>query len=548
MLDSNYEGLGLTQSIFDETEDHLLNCFFIKADRHDKDRVEFQFGFDGIADPHSKQFSYDVDFVLFVPKTLGLNEVESVSHLRNEFQSYVRLHTHLSNPKNEPNLQIIKEHLQQLRDLPSRERLRILAIDFDSFVKTQTRKVRKEIAKLKISYEANLSVDNCSQFLHDLSVVAELMDTYRAFLHERHLSGRHCTDFAKTSLDHDLLLFNEYISHIYVQRLAELFNSAKQLQSAAAPVLDHLKKSALAEAQIRSSYGLHVEDPQDEEAPWGDENLYLRRISLLKKYFQKSLFIHVSGESTENKLFIPVYSLAAAIAAAFAIMVQLYQVTNIQERIGINSVALITIGIVAYVIKDIMKDSLRKFLFKSGARWLADFEKKLFLHRADKNKEEQIGLIKEWVASFDAVKLRDDLKEARYNILGGELEEALNEDILHFKKRVTLQVNELTSKEDSVPWGLREIVRYRFDRFLISMEDAYKKMHLVTADGNFRTRYGHRVYQIYAATWIQISPTEGAKIAQPVFRAFRITLDKTGVISCEGLDWLREGKIPSVPY
>ena len=212
----------------------------------------------------------------------------------------------------------------------------------------------------------------------------------------------------------------------------------------------------------------------------------------------------------------------------------------IQEKGGSS------VGVAAYVAKDIMKDFFRRYFFTKSSRLFPDYEKKLFLSRA--GKKVSLGVIKEYLRSFDSEKLPSDLTEARYSCLGGEMEEYLHEDVLHFKKRVVLDLSALESRQE-FPWGMREILRYRFDRLLASMEDRYKNLHLLSKAGTAASRQGHRVYHVYFAAWIQHSTASNQQThVKPAFKAFRITLDKTGILECKLVDWKKSGRIPQPPH
>ena len=173
-----------------------------------------------------------------------------------------------------------------------------------------------------------------------------------------------------------------------------------------------------------------------------------------------------------------------------------------------------------------------------------DYEKSLFIKKFSKTSS--LGKIKEYLRTFDSERLPADLHQYRYQHRGGELEEALHEDILHFKKRVVLDLSALETQRE-FPWGMREILRYRFDRLLTSMEDPYKKTHFLSSTGTFVTRQAHRIYHIYMAVWIKHDNEEDPlHPTKPAFKAFRVTLDKTGVLECTQLPKPMNG-MPSVP-
>ncbi|MBS1985515.1 MAG: hypothetical protein JST16_15220 [Bdellovibrionales bacterium] len=511
------------------------NCFFISASRHDRDRVEIQLGFDGLVHSPQRKFEYDVDIVLFVPKTLGLLEVDDDVHLKQEFQSYVRLHTHVSNPNSETSALRVRERLEHLQERISPNRIRVLAIEFEALLKAQAKRIRKELAR--VADQPNLK----AHILTEIDSTEFLIDEFRALLKDQGLEG-HAPEEHPPGMEHDLLLLNEYISHLHVQYLSSLQNSVRR-QGGADEIFERLVAVGAREAELRVKSHFLVEQRQGPNST-ETEDSYLRRISILKKYFQKTVFVDIKGRPLQNKVLIPVYALAAALAASWAIMVQIYQANSLGQRVGINSIALIIFAIVTYVAKDIMKDAARKFFLSKSRMWFPDYEKKLYITR-DK-KARLLGFINEYIHTFGTEKVPESLHRARYSVRGGEMESYLQEDVLHFRKKVNLDLSLLEAQKE-FPWGLREIVRIRFDRLLASMEDSFKTMHLLSRSGAAVTRQGHRIYHLYLATWIQKTDTRGPLAVKPAFKAFRVVLDKTGVLGCEAVKWKAEFGIPEIP-
>jgi len=483
-----------------------------------------------------RRFQYDVDFLLFIPKSLGVRELEESALLRQDFQSYVRLHTHVSNPNSATGGLRVRERLQQLTENPSLDNVRVFAIEFDGYIRAQIKKVKKEIGRLEKRPEDRPTI------LLEIEDLAQMMRQMREVFAKSRLEGKIADDFEPHTVDRNLLLLNEYISHDYVHFLVDLHYA-----SLAAPdsgeIMALLDRLSAEESNVRRTYSLLLEERRGPQAS-NAFDLYPRRVSLLKKYFHKTLFVDVTGKTLQTRLLIPVYSISAALAASWAIMVQLYQAQTIQQRVGINSILFITVAILGYVAKDIMKDFFRRYFYKTSSKFFPDVERTLWVQRG--KKRHKLGAIQEYLRIIDSEKLPEDLAKARYSTNGGDMEQSLHEDVLHFRKRVELELSHLETKAE-FPWGLREIVRFRFDRLLHSMEDAFKTLHLLGPSGGPSIRQGHRVYHIYLAAWIRRTERVGGQATKPAFKAFRVTLDKSGVLGCESVKWKKLFGIPSVP-
>ncbi|MEO5667889.1 MAG: hypothetical protein ABIR96_07520 [Bdellovibrionota bacterium] len=518
-----------------------LNCFFVSAGRHDKDRIELQFGFDGLLSSRENAFSYTVDSVLFLPKSLSLSYDQA--GIREDIQSYVRLHTHVSNPESLTSFVRVDERLKLLKNDFNDETLRNFGIDFQGFLKANDKKIRTKLRQLSTCIVDEVSGQDLEALRLELREVEHLLEDFRSIIKARNLEGYLPDDLFDRKLDHDLLLLNEYLSHLFVQYLGDLYAvtvGAPYLQS----ISDVLKMIANDEAKMREK-NRFVLDERHGPTSSRDFDLYPRRISILKKYFQSPLFIQESSSSLETRMLIPVYSVAAALAAGFAIMVQLYQARSLGERVGINSIALISIGVMAYVAKDLLKDWMRKSLLKTSGRWFPDENRKLFLVK--QNKKVKLGQIGESLKIFDSEKLPEKLKEIRYRSATDRLERDLGEEVLHLRKRVTLDLDALETQRE-FPWGFREIIRIKLDRQMTQMDDAFKKMYFINRLGFPAQKQTHRVYHMYLATWIRAQNGDPLSPAvKPAFKAFLLSMDKTGILSCEPVSWDINGEIPPTP-
>ncbi len=519
-----------------------LNCFFVAANRHDRDRIELQFGFDGLLDQEKKNFEYTVEFLMFLPRSLGLLEGDSYSVLRQEVQSYVRLHTHVTNPSSPTSLSRVQERLEQLKQNLGLDTLQSFAVDFEGFIKAQTRRFKTQITEVAKPGGASNSME-MRELLQDSHKVEILLSDFRSILHARNISKTAVDKFHLGKTDHDLLLLNEYLSHVYVQHLGEVQDHLSPLKN-----FDDLKAAwvemAAKEAAVREAHHFVIEERQGPESSEAMER-YPRRSSVLKKFFQRPLFLKDSGSSLEKRLLIPVYAASAALAATWAILFQIYQHTSLTERVGINSIALVSFGVLAYVAKDLMKDYFRRFFLKTGGKYFSDNERKLFMEKDSKGSV-RIGKISEYFSIPSIQNLPDKIQRIRYSVPGGDIEKELGEDAVHFKKRVRIDLEKLDTNRE-FPWGVREIVRYRLDRLFPNMEDPFKKMFFVSRSGHIAYRQAHRIYYAYLMAWIHAETPPKARPIKPEFRAFRVTMDKSGILSCRRLDWDKQFGIPPTP-
>jgi len=511
-----------------------LNCFFITGKRHDKDRVEVQFGFDGLMIGNSSKFSYVTNAALFVPKSLGLVDFEK--KIRDDIHSYVRLHTHVSNPKSSTSLARVEERLRILRADPSEQSFQDYAIDFQGFLKANDKKIRLKLNKLsERKFQKEGDAKQLADTEHELEEVVKLLASVRALEADFKNPKSPLSSFAQLKKDFELL--EEYVSHITVQYIGDLYDTSKNVPGLE-EFCEKIQKYSSREAAYRKARKLMLLKISDPNLGKNLE-IYSRRIAMLKKYFQRPLYIQDTIATLENRLLIPVYAIAAAMAASWAIMVQLYQVNSVGERVGINTIAFISIAVFGYVAKDLLKDFMRKKLMSTGGKWLPNESRKLFLEKADK-KIVQLGNIGESFTLIPSEKLPTGLAEARYDLEKDEtakIERALGEDVLSIQKKVSLNLEHLDNKAE-FPWGFREIIRIRLDRFMTQMDDPEKTYHFIGRNSLPQKANTHRVYHVHLFTWIQTNLAKNPNAAiRPIFKAFLLTVDKTGILTCKPLAW-----------
>lgn len=497
-----------------------MNFFFAIANRHDSDRVELQLGFDGEMQSE-KSCEYEVNMQFMFPKSLGLSENFDKEAFRSQLQSHLRLHTHAGNPQNPTKLTRVKERLELLTHHLSEESLKFFALEIEAFLKFEIKTLKKHIKTKK-------ALPN--EDVHDqLLQTHDLLDHYRKLLEQRHLMGKSAKDFPFDSFDHDLLLLDEYVSHLYVSLLSHLkffSHSCVKSEKIEATIPRLSKKEA--EHRKKLGYFLQSDNNQNTEA---EEEHYLRRASLLKKYFQKILFIRAMPTSRENRLLIPVYGLSAAIAATFAIAVQTYQMDRQAQNIGIGTVAFISVAVFAYVVKDILKDKARKYFFNRSQKYFPDYKIKLsYVSRHDRK---DLGTVDEFINLSSVDDLPSVVRELRFSVIDLDLEPEVEEDVVEYKKVFSLNLKSLELREH-YHWGIREVLRIRLDRFTTSMDDPNKMLHLLKSDGSIESHLGHRVYFLHLA--VSIRPLNSFVSNElGTLKLFRITMDKTGVLSVEGI-------------
>jgi len=521
------------------------NSFFIVGGKHDKDRFELQLGFDGLGTEELNKFSYDVCFMMFTPKIMGMNSLSQLEEFQQDIKSYLRLHSNTADPKKELDFDRAQELLSSLKSEKTWESLRLFGVECLALLKTQYRRGKRTI------WQNEFSIEILKKIVHDFELSQRILTEFRTYLKERNLHRKELKEFSVGSLNYELIMLNEILSHQFRQSLGKLVQFLKKNENYT-QVRSDIKKLLDDEIESLSSFPTEAEKIL-ENTPSEDDDLdeqsryesYVYRMSLLKKYFQKPLFLQTKKHNLEGRLLIPVYAIAAVLAATWAVIIQYIYFKSFGSVEQIAAFALI--GISAYVVKDLMKYFVRKSFMAKGSEWMPQKKYDLLFHSRRKNIR-KIGQITEYFKSFHSSDISDELKSIRYtNNFNRYVEENLDEDIIQIKK--TVKTNSLLKKIfKGQPWGIREIIRIRFDRYLGFLDDPIKTIHSLTKDLKIQKIEVHRQYEVHIMTWIHPSNISKEEIKnQTKFRGFKIKIDKNGVVGSETLSWDKDAPPPLYP-
>ncbi len=280
------------------------------------------------------------------------------------------------------------------------------------------------------------------------------------------------------------------------------------------------KEIAIKELIIRKNLGIDAHGATSEQL---EDQFY--KVRLLKKYFQKSLFVNVEAERFAPKVLQPIAGLAAGAAALWAGFFQLAQTDHrFILGTGITPIGLLSIGVVAYVVKDRIKDTLKAKLAGRVEKVLPDVEKKLFYQMPD-SEPQQLGLIRETMRRLKTEQLPVDIKDLRYTGGHSGLERELGEDIIHYGKRIKLNKKAHRLEKEQV--GLREILRLNLSPYLHKLDDPFKEISFVNESGQIGRSEVHRLY--YAHLAVKVSSPDHQGSHSQVYLT-RLALDRKGIV------------------
>lgn len=320
---------------------------------------------------------------------------------------------------------------------------------------------------------------------------------------------------------------DEYMSQLYVQFLVssrQLLERAPEPAQANRDELDLIRNQLTLlqtlEAQYRRRHGFELQHGEQDQRKREEA---LLRLNHLKKFFQSKMFIDVSRHYVIRKVTEPAAAVAAAAAGSWAAFFQQYTQGSNMASFGLKSVMLISVAALVYVLKDRLKERTRTYLTEKASRILADVQHELLAQG------KKIGVLQEWFNFSKPETLPQGIREKRRKAASSPVELLVSEDV--FCHRQIQDVTAVSTQEGL--WALQENLRLNLDRHLKFLDDAYKKISTLDAEGRVHIIESHRVYVLTTIIRRRLLSHQGGKRWKPeecIDQIYRVILDKNGIV------------------
>lgn len=316
-------------------------------------------------------------------------------------------------------------------------------------------------------------------------------------------------------------VLEHYMHHLYVDYLGSLQDTLEKLQEIRTEqrfgrgwqsLHRVLAECRAAEVERSRSYM----DPAMMNSRQTQE-LTVLRYSHMKKFFQSTGFVDVVRKESIRRLNEPIAAFGAAFAALAAASIE-QMGTPMAMKVGFQGIAVMTMGVALYTVKDRLKDFIRKVVLQKVARFVPDIEQDLF------NGRKKLGTVKEWFSKKSSHDMPESLQKLRQMACISEPEKFLQEDVLLYRKQI--RFDDLTADT-----GLffQDHLRINFERYLKYFDDHEKTFRYLDQKGNLSLVRSHRVYHFHMA--VEVVPHG----ASPLTKFFRIVMDKNGIDRIEAL-------------
>ncbi|WP_093517666.1 hypothetical protein [Stigmatella erecta] len=254
-------------------------------------------------------------------------------------------------------------------------------------------------------------------------------------------------------------------------------------------------------------------------SPTGDNEEYMHRIGFLKKFCMNILFLSARRRQKRQGWEEGLFAVAAGLAMAFATSVAFWA----QLRYTQVSLNFFLIAVVGYMVKDRIKEGLRRIFSEVASMHLYDRTAEI----VDPVTKKRLGVCEEKVDYGRAVKVPEAIAELRRQddfIIAAQGE--LAETVIRYQKEILLDADLLPRTQRGLT-GVTDIIRFNVERFLRDMDDPELALEYVDLD-NFsvgRVR-GAKSYQVDMAFRFTTDEADQEKVS---VQLVRLVLDRNGI-------------------
>lgn len=251
--------------------------------------------------------------------------------------------------------------------------------------------------------------------------------------------------------------------------------------------------------------------------PQSDNERYVSRTSLLKKYASSALFLRILRRGAPRQWLELAFATAAGIAMAATLVVTFWA----QARYANVSMQFFLILVVAYMLKDRLKEGAKQSFARALRRRLWD-RRVVITDPVG----ERLGQLWEKIQYEESEHVPAEVREIRR--LGKddaelEAEEELRETVFHYKKRIVLQPSDWFLRRGGR--GVTDIVRFNVNRWLRDMDEPHEIIEFMDPKTQELTPLrAAKVYKVDVVFRFCAAEDE-----PPVSSLLRLVLDRRGI-------------------
>jgi len=493
-----------------------------EGDINFRDDHQFELKSEFILDPNNPKNTLTQEFYIFIPSSLQINETSySKEFFWHDETNLVRYKTpkltfkELNNPQNTQSplakINALKTYIYQSESLNKlMDELKLLGNIFRSSLRYRINEIVADIDDYRTPEITKQRIDILIEDLkmtrrNYLNLQEELCLLSNDLLFKVNI--KHIDEFMSLSMDFFLTGLLDIVRHHPEAQLQSCDGDLCELIKAE---IEHREKNNLLPKKIKGS------EERNESV--------LYRMGLLEKFTLEALMLNVYRQSWLDKY----GGFAGAFAAGIAMLLYMSLFAWKARYFAITSMPFVLLAVVFYILKDRLKEGIKKFFYAQAFRWFPDYSTEILSptgrHLGKLNesflfiKEEQLppGFLA--IRNFD---FHEELQSLRRH-----------ESIIRYKKEVTLYPN--AEMENTRRREINTIFRMNVHHFLEKANNALQTVLLFDPSKNqIVERQMPKVYHLNMIIRDAYIGPDQKKIVG--IKKFRVVVDKNGIKRVEEL-------------
>ncbi len=474
----------------------------IKTSIHDRFSVEFKINFSGQEQHHHL---FKMNLWLFVPNSLNIN---AATYAKDQFyrdvKSNVRLKTpvftleQMADPDSVP-VKCLKQALAHYESDSSK--YSDLEFHVKMYVAIFKSALRDETRALQSQEQSQLTDDRVRGYL---DAIRQITSHYRTVM----------ATFAERGDDLDPLavfaMGDEYMSHLAELHATRLLRHTDKMGLAHDdPERQMIADSVAAEHQYKIAHG-YAHFNADSVAESRD---MFQRQNTLKKYVESALYL----KSDTGPDGAAAQQLTFSVAAGIAMLVSMLIALPFQKYLGQYPTLIFIILVIAYMLKDRIKEYARnRFAHRLKAHYF-DMKSKVFF------RGKKVVHIKEGMDYIGDDKIPAEVLRARHR---SALDNSIPlEQAMLYRKQVDIDNAALREHYEYSYDGINDITRIHLQYLTLKMDDPMTTISVIDETENVRMVEVPRVYNIYIVLQCTVEGTTE-------YYCFKLMTSRNGIEAC----------------
>jgi hypothetical protein len=436
---------------------------------------------------------------------------------------------------------------------------RIFGCSFTSYFLKRMSKRTKAFRKVHRFLSSNFdergegveALEYCIQESRELmSKGMYLLKDLRSLLHEAESLNQ---DYLKPIVN-ELRFVDEYCSYRFRDGLSSLMRMALEIDPHSVPQIKYqaFLNRCVALNRLECWYTKRRGYSWVDDASTVDDiEAYMYRRGTLKRRIWSVLYLKIRG----RPLFAFQRQLGAMAAAGLAALwwvVAMYFITlrgggfiggnpanqtaNTQQAQAFwqsSGFLIVTASLIAYVLKDRIKENGRNFLSGRLLKWIPDNSERI-LYEPPTEASIDVGNVNEFTEFMNPDELPIEVKSLRQRSFHDELEaDDSPKDIIHYRKVIEIYPRAVASIDYPIR-AIHDILRINIASYLTRLDDPQAGSDFISLDGTMKSLKLPKVYHMDIVLKHALNH-HGRKEKQVVYDHFRMILNKQGIIRIERL-------------